>query len=132
MAGEAAEVEASEAYSLRSNEQAHNDGHWKETLTSNIGSTEAVIEENIAKFESRAVPSEDTYRDGMRHLACPRCGCLTTCVEDDACDDCGEHGHFRECAACVWYACIRCTKAAQAARLPREARRRRGRGRHWW
>ena len=65
-------------------------------------------------------------------VACPKCGCLTTCVEDDACDECREYGHIRECAACVWYACTRCTEAAQAARLPREARRRRGRGRHWW
>ena len=35
-----------------------------------------------------------------------------------------ESTHIRECAACAWYAC--------EARLPREARRRRGRGRHWW
>ena len=62
MAGEAAEVEASEAFSQRSNEQAQDDGHGKEALTSNIASTKAVIEENTAKFESMAVPSEDTYR----------------------------------------------------------------------
>ena len=69
--------------------------------------------------------------DGMRQVACPKCGCLTTCVEDDACDECGEYSHIRECAACIWYACARCTEAAQAAKLPWEARRRRGRGRHW-
>ena len=101
-------------------------------LTSNIASTKPVIEENTAKFESMAVPSEDTYRGGMRQVACPKCGCPTTCVEDDACDECGECSHIRECAACAWYAYIRCAKAAQEARLPREARRRRGRGRHRW
>ena len=132
MAREAAEVETSEAYSQRSNEQAQNDGHWKEALTSNIASTRAVLEENTAKFESMTVPSEDTYRGGMRQVACPFCGCPTTCVEDDSCDECGGYSHIRECAACAWYACIRCTKAAQEARLPREARRRRGRGRHRW
>ena len=124
-----AEVETSEAYSQRSNEQAQNDGHWKEALTSNIASTKAVIEENTSKFKSMAVPSEDTNRGGMRQVACPKCGC-PTCVEDDACDECGEYSHIRDSAACAWYACIRCTKAAaQQARLPREARRRRGRGR---
>ena len=70
--------------------------------------------------------------DGMRQVACPQCGCLTTCVEDDACDECGEYSHIRECAACIWYACTSCTEAAQAANLPWEARRRRGRARHWW
>ena len=70
--------------------------------------------------------------DGMRQVACPKCGCLTTCVEDDACDECGEYSHIRECAACIWYACTRCTEAAQAAKPPWEARRRRGCGRHWW
>ena len=45
---------------------------------------------------------------------------------------CGEYSHIRECAACIWYACTSCTEAAQAAKLPWEARRRRGRGRHWW
>ena len=25
----------------------------------------------------------------MRQVACPKCGCLTTCVEDDACGECG-------------------------------------------
>ena len=70
--------------------------------------------------------------DGMRQVACPKCGCLNTCVEDDACDECGDYSHIRDCAACAWYACTRCTEAAQAAWLPREARRRRGRGRHWW
>ena len=90
LAGEAVEVEASEAYSQRSNGQAQNDGHWKEAFASNISSTTAVIDENTAKFESMAVPSEDTYRGGMRQVACPKCGCPTTCVEDDACDECGE------------------------------------------
>ena len=70
--------------------------------------------------------------DGMRQVACPKCGCLTTCVEDDACDECGEYSHIRECASCIWYACTRCMEAAQAAKLPWEARRRRGRGCHWW
>ena len=56
MASEPAEVEASEAYSQRSNQQAQNDGHWKEALTSNIASTKAVIEENTAK----AVIEENT------------------------------------------------------------------------
>ena len=50
--------------------------------------------------------------DGMRQVACPKCGCLTTCVEDDACDECGEYSHIRECAACSWYACTRCTEEA--------------------
>ena len=50
----------------------------------------------------------------------------------DACDECGEYSHIRECAACIWYACTRCTEAAQTAKLPWEARRRRGRGRHRW
>ena len=97
MAGDAAEVEASEAFSQRSNEQAQDDGHWKEALTSNIASTRVVIEEDTAKFESMAVPSEDTYRGGMRQVACPKCGCSTTCVED-ACDECGVYSHIRECA----------------------------------
>ena len=70
--------------------------------------------------------------DGMRQVACPKGGCLTRCVQDDACDECGEYSHIRECAAYIWYACTRCTEAAQAAKLPWEARRRRGRGRHWW
>ena len=29
----------------------------------------------------------------MRQVACPKCGCLTTCVED-ACDECGEYSHI--------------------------------------
>ena len=35
--------------------------------------------------------------DGMRQVACPKCGCLTTCVEDDASDDRGEP-HPRMCS----------------------------------
>ena len=70
--------------------------------------------------------------DGMRQVACPKCGCLTTFAEDDACDECGEYSHIRKCAACICYACTRCTEAALADKLPWEARRRRGRGRHWW
>ena len=38
----------------------------------------------------------------MRQVACPECDCLTTCVEDDACDECDEYSHIRECAACGW------------------------------
>ena len=92
----------------------------------------------IQTVDDRGRPA-DTVRwqsyggaDGMRQVACPKCGCLTMCVEDDACDECGEYSHIRECAACIWHACTRCTEAAQAAKLPWEARRRRGRGRHWW
>ena len=76
-------------------------------------------------FDNRGRPADavrwQSYggADGMRQVACPKCGCLTTCVEDDACDECGEYSRIRECAACIWYACTRCTEA----KLPWEARR---------
>ena len=83
----------------------------------------------FAKFWATTTATAATSnRDGTRQVACPKCGCLTTCAkdEDDGCDECGEYSNIPECAACVWYACTRCTEVAQAARLPREARRRRG------
>ena len=64
--------------------------------------------------------------DDMRQVACPKCGCLTTCVENVTSTATSEnvpHASGMR-AQDAW--------RLQAARLPREARRRRGRGRHWW
>ena len=46
----------------------------------------------------------------MRQVACPKCGCLTTCVEDDACDECGASTATSEKVPHA--ACTRCTEAA--------------------
>ena len=75
------------------------------TAKSELAESAEVRPLEFVKYRATTTATVATFfRDGMRQVACPKCGCLTTCVEDedDACDECGEYSNIRECAACVW------------------------------